>query len=195
MNTTATLPTRSNARRSVRKQFKNVEAFEAWAFEQERSYEFVDKKVVSKEMIKEDELIIIWWLNEFFKQTAAFKEKGALVGEVGLRLPNGNFRVPDTAYFTADQHFAAANGKHPTPELTIEILSKSESAQHIADKITDYFAAGVKVVWYIYPKTETIYVYTSPKNIKVCEGDDVCSAAPGLPDFEFPARAIFKKER
>ena len=43
-------------------------------------------------------------------------------------------------------------------------------------------------------KNETIYVYTSPKDIKVCEGDDIVSAAPVVPDFQFPARAIFRKE-
>lgn len=194
MNTT-TLPVTTKARERVRKQFKTVEAFEAWAFEQERSYEFVNGKVVCKEMIKEDELLIIWWLNKLFKSTAAYQAEAALLAEVGVRLPNENFRVPDLAYFTADQHFAAVKGEHPIPELAIEIISKSESAQHVINKITDYFASGVKVVWYIYPKTETIYVYTSPKNIKVCEGGDIVSAAPVLPDFEFSAQAIFRKER
>ena len=78
--------------------------------------------------------------------------------------------------------------------MAIEFLSKSESAEDIADKINDYFASGVKIVWYIYPKTEMIYIYTSPKNIKVCQGDDICSAAPVIPDFEFPTGDIFKKE-
>ena len=43
-------------------------------------------------------------------------------------------------------------------------------------------------------KNETIYVYTSPKDIKVCEGDDIVSAAPVAPDFQFPVRWVFNKE-
>jgi Uma2 family endonuclease len=180
--------------RYVRKRFKNVEAFEAWAFQQEGAYEFANKRVIRKEMIKDVELMIIWWLNKYFKLTKSFQEDALLISEVGMRLSEDNFRVPDVSYFTAEQHFATAQGEHPVAELVMEFLSKNETAEQVADKINDYFAAGVKLVWYIYPKTETIYVYSSPKDIKVCAGDDVVSAAPVVPDFQFPAQGIFRKE-
>ena len=180
--------------RIVRNRFKNVEAFEKWAYRQEFGYEFANNEVIRKGMIKDVELMIIWWLNNFFKLTEAFKNGTNLVSEVGMRLNTENFRIFDLAYFTAEQHFSAAKGTHPIPTLAIEFLSKSESAEDIADKINDYFASGVKMVWYIYPKTEMIYIYTSAKSIKVCEGDDICSAAPIIPDFQFAAKEIFKKE-
>ena len=185
---------RTVANRPVRRRFKNVEAFETWAFQQELGYEFVNQQVLKKEMIKDVELMIIWWLNKYFKLTKGFREDALLISEAGMRLSTNNFRVPDLSYFRAEQHFATAKGEHPVAELVIELLSKSESAEDVADKISDYFAAGVKVVWYIYPKTETIYVYTSPKDIKVCQGDDIVTAAPVMPDFQFPAQAIFKQE-
>lgn len=194
METTA-LQTISNARRSVRKQFKSVEAFVAWASGQKFNYELVNHRAVRKPMIKKNELMIIWWLNRFFKQTKAYKEDAALVAEVGMQVITENFRIPDLAYFTYEQCSAAAKGAKVIPDLAIEILSKSETVEEVAEKLTDYFASGVKVVWYIYPKAEQIYVYTSPKNITVCEGEDICSAAPALSDFEFPAAMIFKKER
>ena len=174
--------------------FENVEAFEDWAYEQEFGYEFANHEVIEKEMIKDVELMIIWWLIKFFKSTEAYKNDGNLVSEVGMRLKNKNFRIPDLAYFTAEQHFSAAKGEHPIPQLAIEFLSKNEAAEEIADKIDDYFDSGVKVVWYIYPKTEMIYVYTSPKDIKVCQGADICSASPVIPDFKFQTKDIFKKE-
>ena len=178
----------------VRRNFKTVEAFEKWAYEQEFGYEFANKKVIQKEMIKDVELMIIWWLNSFFKSTEAFKNGANLVSEVGMILETDNFRIPDLAFFTAEQHFSAIKGQHPIPQLAMEFLSKGETAEDIADKINDYFSSGVKLVWYIYPKTEMIYVYTSPKNIKVLQGDDICSASPIIPDFQFPTKEIFKKE-
>ena len=178
----------------VRRRFKNVESFEKWAYQQEFGYEFANKKVIRKEMIKNLELLIILLLNKYFKLTESYKKEGSLISEVGMKLQNENFRIPDLAYFTADQCVAAAKGEYPIPQLAIEFLSKSESAEDIADKINDYFESGVKMVWYIYPKTEMIYVYTSPKNIKVCQGDDICSASPVIPDFQFPTKEIFKKE-
>ncbi len=174
--------------------FQTVEAFEEWAYEQEFGYEFANHEVIEKEMIKDVELMIIWWLNKFFKSTDAYKNEADLVSEVGMRLKNGNFRIPDLAYFTTEQHFSAAKGDHPIPSLAIEFLSKSESAEDIADKINDYFESDVKMVWYIYPKTEMIYIYTSPKDIKVCQGEDICSASPVIPDFKFQTKDIFKTE-
>ncbi len=178
----------------VRRHFKNVEAFQKWAYEQEFGYEFANKKVIRKEMIKNLELLIILLLNKYFKLTGSYKKEGSLISEVGMKLQNENFRIPDLAYFTAEQCVAAAKGEYPIPQLAIEFLSKSESAEDIADKINDYFESGVKMVWYIYSKTEMIYVYTSPKDIKVCQGDDICSASPVIPDFQFPTKEIFKKE-
>ena len=174
--------------------FKNVEAFEKWAYEQEFGYEFANKKVITKEMIKDVELMIIWWLTEFFYKTKAHLEGGRLISEVGMRLKSNNFRIPDLAYFTAEQHFSAAKGEHPIPQLAIEFLSPSEGAEDIADKINDYFSSGVKLVWYVYPKTEMIYAYNSPKSVQILQGDDVCSAAPVIPDFEFKTKDIFRKE-
>ncbi len=178
----------------VRRTFKNVESFQKWAYEQEFGYEFADKKVIKKEMIKDVELMIIWWLNEFFKTTEAHKNRGNLVSEVGMKLVSENFRIPDLAYFTAEQHFSAAKGQHPIPQLAIEFLSKSESAEDIDEKINDYFSSGVKIVWYIYQKTEKIYIYTSPKTVQILQGEDVCSASPVIPDFRFKIKDIFRKE-
>ena len=184
-----------NTKRQVSsKPFKNIEAFQTWAYNQEIGYEFVDNRAVKKEMIKDVELMIIWWLNKFFKLTQSFKEEASLVSEVGIRLENDRFRIPDLAFFTTKQHFSAIKGEHPIPQLAIEFLSKKESAEHIADKINDYFSSGVKMVWYIYPKTEMIYVYTSPKEIKVLQGNDICSASPVILDFQFATKEIFKQE-
>ena len=94
----------------VRRRFKNVESFEKWAYQQEFGYEFAHNKVIKKEMIKDVELMIIWWLTEFFKSTEAFKNRGNLVSEVGMKLKTESFRVPDLAFFTAEQHFSAAKG-------------------------------------------------------------------------------------
>ncbi len=181
-------------KKTPRSRFKNVESFQKWAYQQEFGYEFANKKVIRKEMIKNLELLIILILNKYFKSTEAYKKEGSLISEVGMKLQNENFRIPDLAYFTAEQCVAAAKGDYPIPQLAIEFLSKNEGAEDVADKIDDYFSSGVKMVWYIYPKTEMIYVYTSPKEIKVYQGDDICSASPVIPDFQFPTKDIFKKE-
>ena len=175
----------------VRRNFKTVEAFEKWAYEQEFGYEFANKKVIQKE-IKNWNLGIIWKL-EILGRLKDCLKKGNLIRNVGIRTQN-NFRIPDLAFFTAEQHFSAIKGQHPIPQLAMEFLSKGETAEDIADKINDYFSSGVKLVWYIYPKTEMIYAYSSPKDIKIYQGEDICSASPVIPDFQFQTKDIFRKE-
>jgi len=54
-------------------------------------------------------------------------------------------------------------------------------------------AGGVplKVVWNIYPEPQLVYVYTSRKQVQICMEDDICSAAPVLPEFEVKVSEIF----
>lgn len=176
------------------KRFQSVHSFERWANAQDRSYEFVNKKVALKELIKNYDLLVIYWLNEFFATTAAFKNKGKLISEVGIKLPKGNFRIPDLAYFTVSQIEAAAQGQYPIPALCVEFLSDSEGFGEVENKINDYFEAGVQVVWYINHANQSIYCYRSPKDIQYLTDNDMCSAAPTIPDFQFAVKEIFKKE-
>jgi Uma2 family endonuclease len=178
----------------IKKRFNTVEAFEKWAFRQEFGYEFVDGKIIRKEMIKEIEYIILQKLMRLFTKTKAYSLNSDLIPEAMVKLPIDKVRVPDIAYFTYSQILEASNGNSPVPEFVIEILSKNDTLEEVEEKINDYFASGIKVVWYINLKRETIYVYTSPKKIIVCSGDDIVSASPVVDDYTFPAKEIFKKE-
>lgn len=62
-------------------------------------------------------------------------------------------------------------------------------------KMLDYQAAGVQVVWHLFPLLDIAHVYSGVQlsSMRVCKGDQLCSAAPVLPDFELPVSAILKK--
>jgi Uma2 family endonuclease len=73
----------------------------------------------------------------------------------------------------------------------IEIISGSDNANKVEEKTAEYFKAGVKVMWLIYPENKTIHVYTSRKQVQICTDDDTCSAKPVLPEFELSVNSIF----
>ena len=77
------------------------------------------------------------------------------------------------------------------PEFVVEIISETDELYKIEDKLTEYFKAGVKVVWNIVPDHEIVYVYTSRKSVKICTDDDVCSAASVLPEFDIKVSEKF----
>jgi len=75
----------------------------------------------------------------------------------------------------------------------VEVISTFDNGNHLEKKLVDYFAVGVETVWYVYPELEMVRVYTSLRQCVYCAGEDVCSAAPALPNFQMKAASIFAK--
>lgn len=181
-----------------RKQLSNVEEFERWLSKKktDHNYEFVRGQVIKKNGIKQRELFIVSFLLDVFRTTAIYEKGGILASKIDVYIDDYCKRVSDLACFTAEQIKATRHGQKVVPSFVIELLSDSESFDDVEAKIQDYFDgstldAGVQVVWYINPKTQTIYSYTSPKSVKICSDTDVCDAVPAVPDFKFEVREMF----
>ena len=148
----------------------------------------------SPRTMNRSQLFIVQNLSRFFMLTQAFNKFGELEREVKMFLPKANrSRIADLAYLTADQVKEQDDITPGISPFVIEVISKNDTADEIKEKLEEYFADGVQVVWHIYPKREVVEVYTSPEIVKICKGNAICSAAPVLLDFEVPAQAIFGK--
>ena len=196
---TAVIPpsTTSIANKRVRKPLVTVADFEKWLSKKstDYNYEFYYGEIIKKQPMKQNELEIYQILLEIFMRTKAFVERGLLYAEADTPIDEFRKRIPDIAFYTKDQvREARKTGKRAATTFAIEILSDSESLQHIENKIQDYFDAGVLTVWYIHPKTKKIYVYTSPNDVKIYHSDMIVNAQPALPDFEFPVNQLFDFE-
>lgn len=91
-------------------------------------------------------------------------------------------------YFTGEQLKAIGQGERVSTLFAIEILSDSETHEDVLDEIAelgpqDYFDGGAQLVWYIAPKRQRIYVYTTPGESKAFKEQDVISANPVIPNF------------
>jgi Uma2 family endonuclease len=132
-------------------------------------------------------------LNRLFIRKGHY-EFGALIAETDVQLTGIQMRRPDIAYFTKAQIKQGRHGEDIIPELAIEVISENDVLNKVEDKLTEYFKAGVKIVWLILPSSESVHVYTSRQNVKICFGEDVCSANPVLIDFEISVNDIFKED-
>lgn len=119
--------------------------------------------------------------------------KGMLSSETEVWTSKIQWRKPDIAYFSNEQIKIGAEGENTIPLFVIEVLSTFDPINIVTNKLIEYFKAGVQTVWHIFPEQKLIYVFTSVKNITVCEGEDICSATPALPEFNIMAQDIFKK--
>ena len=57
-------------------------------------------------------------------------------------------------------------------------------------KLKDYFFAGVKLVWYVDPRKQTIEVYTSVQEVTILSIDDTLDGGTLLPGFSVPVRML-----
>ena len=121
-----------------------------------------------------------------------------LGGDAGFRL----YRDPDTvvgidvAYIPAavvaqdSDETTLING---CPILAVEILSPSDREEEINEKVDEYLAAGVALVWLVDTHFETIQVHQRGAAPVLYNVDQVISAEPHLPRFSVPVAKIFAR--
>ncbi len=177
----------------TKKTLANVAEFEQWLSKKKTdyNYEFINGQAIKKQPMKQNELFIVKFLTRLFGQNAAYQQGGELLPETDVYIDEYRKRIPDLAFFTAQQIKQAAKNTKVVPSFVVELLSNSESFDDVETKIQDYFDAGVQVVWYLNPKKQTIYLYLSAKEVRILSGDDICSASPAIPDLQFMVKDVF----
>lgn len=156
------------------------------------NYEWVDG-IVEKtpRAMDKSQLFIVDNLVEFlFKLKSTHPIDGNFMPESDAFFA-GNHRRPDIAYYTKAQLKAARNQEEVFPYFVIEIISKNDQIERVAKKMKDYRKAGVKVIWHIFPNEQEIHVYQG-KQMTVCNGEDLCSAASVIEGFVLPVKEVLK---
>ena len=82
-------------------------------------------------------------------------------GYVLSREPEITVRQPDVSFLSRDRLQAMPDGTHfgGAPDLAIEVISPSNTAEDLEIKIKQYLAAGSKEVWVFYPKTRSVHTH------------------------------------
>jgi Uma2 family endonuclease len=92
--------------------------------------------------------------------------RGFVAFEVGYRLERtpDTTRAPDVAYIRAERIPASGIPEgygNLAPDLAVEVVSPSETAQDIRDKVHDFLTAGTPLVWVAYPRTREVVAHTA----------------------------------
>lgn len=154
-------------------------------------YEF-DNGIIEKSpsQMRVKQFHIVDNLTEAFRDTSAFRHGARLATEIEQLTSPVQVRRPDLAYLTRSK---IQHADESVSEFVSEIISPTDNYLKVNKKLREYFKAGVKVVWQIVPEEQTVYVYTSPTKVTICEGETICNAAPVVPDFTIAAKDIFIK--
>jgi Uma2 family endonuclease len=121
---------------------------------------------------------------------------GLVTGDAGMmRLTFGLVRIPDVAFISWDRLPGGCVPQEAipsiAPDLAIEVLSESNTVGEMTRKRGEYFAAGVLLVWQIYPVARTVAVYTAPEQCTVLDAEDILDGGAVLPGFTLPLQTFF----
>jgi Uma2 family endonuclease len=125
---------------------------------------------------------------------------GIVLGEAGtLQILPRQVRVPDVCFISWNRFPNRELPPEPiptlAPDLAIEVLSAGNTAGEMQRKLQDYFAAGVKLVWYIDPQTRSAKPYMAEEQFVTVDENGALSGRDVLPGFELPLNALFDKAR
>ena len=153
-------------------------------------YEWNNGIIEKTTAMKQNELYISQNLIEFFFLLQP-RPSGILSQEIETWTTDSQWRKPDLAYFTQAQIRLGAGNTNTIPPFVVEVISQYDPINTVNKKLIEYFNAGVKIVWHIFPDDRMVYVFTSIKNITVCMGDDICSAEAAIAGYQMSVNDIF----
>lgn len=78
------------------------------------------------------------------------------------------------------------------PEIAIEAVSPNDNAEEVVTKAREWIAAGVKLVWVLYPGVEEVHVYRMRGAASILSGVDELSGEAVLPGFKCRVSEIFQ---
>ncbi len=127
---------------------------------------------------------------------------GQVVTEVlfDLRPVIARSRRPDVAFvgvekWPLERPIPDEEGWPVVPDLAVEVVSPTNRPTEVLDKILEYFRAGSRRVWIVYPRNGQLYAYDSPKSVRILFREDELAEEGLFPGFRLPLAELFGPER
>ncbi|MGH7193403.1 MAG: Uma2 family endonuclease, partial [Candidatus Saccharimonadales bacterium] len=122
---------------------------------------------------------------------------GVVTGEGGMmRLFPGLVRIPDVAFASWNEFPEGVTDEpvpHIVPDLAVEVLSEGNTKQEMDRKLSDYFDAGVRLVWLVEPRKKTVEVFSGKDASTLLDENATLCGGEVLPGFSLALRSLFAK--
>lgn len=158
--------------------------------------ELVEGTLVEKVMGQyESQLAMIlgYYLIDFLTK----RPLGIVVGaDAGHRLEFGLVRMPDVA-FISKERLAELQGRPAVvpfaPDLAAEVVSSGNTDAEMNRKLREYFDAGVRRVWCVYPERQEVLVHRGADDVRKLTINDSLDGEDVLPGFTLSIRDWFSR--
>jgi len=104
-------------------------------------------------------------------------------------------RGPDIAFWTKERlPQGTATGVYPIvpPDLCVTVIPPGNRPRRMQEKIADYFAHGVRMVWLIHPEMRTVTVYRSAEEGRTLWEDAELTGEDVIPGFRCRIAQLFE---
>jgi Uma2 family endonuclease len=121
------------------------------------------------------------------------RKLGRVFLETGYQLTPETVRIPDVSFVPADRMREIDLDKRiqGAPVLAIEVVSPTDLAEELRQKVEQYLAAGGKAVWVFYPKSREVQVFRADGGSFVRHEHETLQEPDLLPGFSLDLRAVF----
>jgi len=164
---------------------------------EDRLYELEDGVLVEKAMGWQDAVLAAWISAEIGAYLKTH-DLGQVMGADGpLKILPGKVKLPDVSFIGWSRFPKQRLGRRPipalVPDLVVEVLSDTNTKREMERKLKQYFQAGVRLVWYIDPKTRSARAFTSPTAVTEIDEDGSLDGGQVLPGFRLSLRGLFER--
>ena len=161
---------------------------------EDRLYELVDQTLVEK-TVGTYESYLAMLLGRVLGNFATEHNLGIVLGADGmLRLAPGLVRIPDVSFIGWDR---LPNRRIPdqaiadlVPNLAVEVISPGNTREEMDRKLREYFDAGIRQVWYVYPQSGQVKVYKSLDQSDTLSQQQTIDGGDILPGFTLPVAEL-----
>jgi len=117
--------------------------------------------------------------------------------ETGYRLRSNpdTVRAPDVSFVSKarlDKTGEVTAFFPGAPDLAVEVVSPDDTATEVKTEVSEYFEAGAKLVWIIYPDTQEAVVFRSARESVVLVSQDTLDGGEVIPGFTCRVAELFE---
>jgi Uma2 family endonuclease len=99
-----------------------------------------------------------------------------------FQLRGDTVRRPDVSFVRSGRELPLDGLPEGAPDLAVEVVSPTNTAREMHQRMSDYFAAGWQRVWLVYPEHREVYIH-GLAGVSRRRGDDLLEDPEFLPGF------------
>jgi Uma2 family endonuclease len=126
------------------------------------------------------------------------RKLGRVTGADGAYILNRDpytVRIPDVA-FVREERMPPREERRRflelAPDIAVEVVSPSDSANEVHEKVLEYLDAGVQLVWVVHPIRRTVTVFSPDRVARVLDENATLDGGDILSGFTLAVSDIFE---